>query len=106
MNQIPKLRLNGFRNLYKAVKTKHPVINFLIYGVIYWLEEHFIDYKVKTAVDVALIQYKAELPPEPETPWEGPEITETYEDPDIPLPTLRATYKWVEKETKDPDKPL
>ena len=106
MHQIPKLRLNSFRNLYRAIKTKNPAINLLIYGVIYWLENHVIEYKVKTAVDTALIRYQAKLPPPPVTPWEGPEIIETYENPDVPLPTLSASYKWVEKETKDPDKPL
>ena len=103
MYQLPKLRLNSTRDLYHNLKTRSKIINFLIYGFIYWIEESVIDYKVKSSIDVALIRYKSQLPEASQSPWSPPEVTETYEDPDLPLPTLRASYKWVEKETENPD---
>ena len=97
MHRIPRLRLVKTRSLYRALKTPYLGINFLIYGFVYWLEEKVIEYKSKAAIDVALIELKSVLPPEPDVPWEPSEVLETYEDPEVPLPTLRAQYKWVER---------
>jgi hypothetical protein len=102
MHQVPKLRLTKSRKLYRSLKTPYLGINFLIYGFVYWLEDRVIEYKTKSAIDVALIRLKTELPPEPDNPWVPPEVSEVYEDPEIPLPTLRSRYRWAE--SKDEQK--
>lgn len=102
MHQVPKLRLAKSRKLYRSLKTPYLGINFLIYGFVYWFEDKVIEYKTKSAIDVALIGLKSKLPPEPDKPWEPPEVSEVYEDSEMPLPTLRARYKWAK--SKDEEK--
>ena len=104
MNQIPRLRFRKTREIYQSFKTSQPVINFFFYGFLYWVECHVVDYKVKTEVDVAIINYKNELPEEPEVPWKPPTITEEYKSTTIPLPELRSSYDWIERKEEDVDK--
>lgn len=53
-----KLRLNEFKALYKAWKTKIPWVDHLLLGLLYWLEEKLIDNRVKVEVDEAIKEYE------------------------------------------------
>lgn len=96
MNQIPKLRFKTTRDIYQKFKTSNPAINFLIYGLLFWIEDHVVDYKTKTAVDSAIINYEHQRE-EPETPWKAAVVTEEPNPDGIPLPVLKSSYDWVEK---------
>ena len=56
MNQ--KLRLNEFKELYRRLKRDNVVLDHLLLAVIYWLEQHFLDLKVETAVNKALHDFE------------------------------------------------
>ena len=59
-----KLRLNEFKDLYKQLKrgipswlASSPWWDHLLFGVLMWLEEHFINLKVESTVDNAIDDY-------------------------------------------------
>lgn len=52
-----KLKLNHFKDIYDICKTSNLVLNFFIFAFLSWLEERFIDYKIKTAIDIAEIDF-------------------------------------------------
>jgi hypothetical protein len=83
-----KLRLNTFKGIYDTCRTSNPVLNFLIFSFLFWLEERYIDYKVKMAIDIAEQEFHAEMDRQ-ELDWkEGAVIEE--EESEIPgLPSLR-----------------
>ena len=49
-----KLKIDGFRKLYKSLKTPFPPINFLILGMLIELEQRWIELKAEQAVDEAI----------------------------------------------------
>jgi len=51
------LRLNEFKDLYKQLKRGIPWWDHLLFGVLMWLEEHFINLKVESTVDNAIDDY-------------------------------------------------
>lgn len=50
-------KLNVFKDIFDTCKTSNPVLNFFIFAILSWLEERYIDYKTKVAIDLAEIQY-------------------------------------------------
>ena len=59
-----KLKIDGFRKLYKSLKTPFPPINFLILGMLIGLEQRWIELKAEQAVDEAIADFMIEHPPE------------------------------------------
>ena len=91
-----KLRLNEFQVLYKSWKRGIPWWDHLVLGLLWWLEEKVIDYRVKTAVDEAV--NTVEMPPLPD--YVTPIYTETLSESSTRLPEMRITAPWY-KETKE-----
>ena len=54
-----KLRLNEFKELYKALKTKVVWLDYLLFSFVYWLEEKVINVRVKNEVDEAIKEYNS-----------------------------------------------
>lgn len=90
-----KLRLEDFRELYKATAKWPLPLRHLALGFLYWLETKFIDAKTKAAVDRALSEYER-LVPLTSTPV--PVITEKPSEVEG-LPEMRITAPWYERTT-------
>ncbi len=91
-----KLKLNIFKGIYDTCKTPNPVINFIIFSFLYWLEERYIDYKTKVAIDIAEIEYHSQMD-KIEKDWkEAAVITETKSTTSELLPEMRIRAPWVE----------
>jgi len=88
----PRLRLNEFKTLYKAWKRGIPYWDHLLLGLLYWLEEKIIDYRVKTTVDEAIKEYYLLHTVKP-TP---PVYTETPSETSVNLPEMRLTAPWYD----------
>jgi hypothetical protein len=60
-----QLRLNEFKELYKSLtRGMPPWFSFLVLGFLVWVEEKFIDIRIKTEVDSAIKEYEKVDPPE------------------------------------------
>ena len=59
-----RLKIDGFRKLYKSLKTPFPPLNFLILGMLIGLEQRWIELKAEQAVDEAIADFMIEHPPE------------------------------------------
>lgn len=91
-----KLKLNIFKGIYDSCKTHNPVIDFIIFSLLFWLEERYIEYKTKVAIDVAEIEYHSQMD-EIEKDWkEAAVITETKSPTSELLPEMRIRAPWVE----------
>ncbi len=51
------LHTGQFKQVYKEVKTPLPHVNFLILGFLVWLEQHYLDYTIKSNIDSAIKDY-------------------------------------------------
>lgn len=92
-----RLRLNEFKTLYKAWKRGIPYWDHLLLGLLYWIEEKIIDYRVKTEVDKAIEEVV--LPPLPDmvTPVyrESPSASaNSHSETSTSLPEMRLTAPW------------
>jgi hypothetical protein len=59
------LRLNEFKALHKALTGNMPEwFSFLVLGLLVWVEEKFINQRIKTEVDSAIKEYEKVDPPE------------------------------------------
>jgi len=85
-----RLRLNEFKTLYKAWKRGIPYWDHLLLGLLYWVEEKIIDYRVKTTVDEAIKEYETLHTVEP-TP---PVYTETPGEGSLGVSEMRLTAPW------------
>ena len=85
-----RLRLNEFKTLYKRLKRGIPWWDHLLFGVLVWLEEHYIDLKVKSTVDNAIEEVV--LPPMPDCVT--PVYRETPSATSVSLPEMRLTAPW------------
>jgi hypothetical protein len=95
----PKLLLNEFKTLHKALTRKMPPwFSFLVFGFLVWVEEKFIDYRVTATVDEAIKEYERVDPPEVVVP--PPVYSETGTDF---FDEMRLTAPWVDQE--GPSKP-
>jgi len=60
-----QLKLNEFKELYKSLTKGMPEwFSFLVLGFLVWVEEKFIDHRIKTEVDSAIKEYEQIDPPE------------------------------------------
>ena len=87
---VPRLRLNEFKTLYKAWKRGIPWWDHLLLGLLWWIEEKIIDYRVKTEVTKAIEEVV--LPPLPD--MVTPIYRETPSEASVSLPEMRLTAPW------------
>jgi hypothetical protein len=88
-----ELRLNEFKALYKAWKTKILWVDHLLFGLLYWLEEKLINNRVKVEVNEAIKQYET-LHEVPMPDMVTPVYTEKPSDTSTSLPEMRLTAPW------------
>ena len=90
---INTLRLNEFKALYKAWKTKIPWVDHLLLGLLVFIENVLINNQVKVEVDEAIEEYKTfhetDLPD-----MVSPLYTEKPSDTSTSLPEMRLTAPW------------
>jgi hypothetical protein len=94
-----ELRLNEFKDLYKAWKkgipswlASSPWWDHLLLAVLYWVEEHYIDVKARNAVDKAIKEVV--LPPMLDCVT--PIYRETPSKTSTSLPEMRLTAPWYD----------
>ena len=91
----PKLLLNEFKALYKSLKRGLPPwASFLLLGFLVWVEERFIDIRVKTTVSEAIKTYETLHSP-PDVVIPPPVYSETGSDF---FDEMRLTAPWVDRE--------
>jgi radical SAM superfamily enzyme YgiQ (UPF0313 family) len=89
------LKLNEFKELYKALtRGMPPWFSFLVLGFLVWVEEKFIDIRIKTEVDEAIKEYETLHSP-PEVVIPPPVYSETGSDF---FDEMRLTAPWVDRE--------
>ena len=88
-----ELRLNEFKALYKAWKTKIPWVNHLLLGLLVFIENVLINNRVKVEVDEAIKEYETlhetDLPD-----MVSPLYTEKPSNTSTSLPEMRLTAPW------------
>lgn len=96
---MDQLKLNEFKALYKAWRTKipswlasSPWLDHLLLGLLVWLEEKLIDNRVRVEVDEAIKEYQ--LLQEPLPDCVTPVYTEKLSDTSTSLPEMRLTAPW------------
>ena len=90
---MDQLKLNEFKALYKAWKTKIPWIDLLVRGVLVWLEIKLIDNRVKVELDEAIKEW--EMLHETDSPdMVSPLYTEKPSETSTSLPEMRLTAPW------------
>ena len=85
-----ELRLNEFKALYKAWKTKIPWVDHLLLGLLVWLESKLIDNRVRVELDEAIKEWETLHPPS----IQSPVYTEKPSDTSTRLPEMRLTAPW------------
>jgi hypothetical protein len=54
----PKLKLDEFKILYRSLRRGIPWIDHLILGLLWWLEEIFLDARIQSEVSKAIEEYE------------------------------------------------
>ena len=91
-----RLRLNEFKELYKALKTGVVIIDYLFFSFIYWLENKVIENRSQQVVDEAIKEsYSLHEVPMPD--MVTPVYTEKPSETSVNLPEMRLTAPWVVK---------
>jgi hypothetical protein len=88
-----ELRLNEFKALYKAWKTKIPWVDHLLLGLLVWIEEKLLSTRVDNEVSEAIKEYETlhetDLPD-----MVSPLYTEKPSDTSTSFPEMRLTAPW------------
>ena len=90
-----RLRLNEFKELYKAVKTGVVWLDYLLFSFVYWLEEKVIENRSQQVVDEAIKEYET-LHDVPMPDMVTPVYTESPSDTSTSLPEMRLTAPWYD----------
>ena len=88
-----RLRLNEFKALYKAWRTKIPWVDHLLLGLLVWVETKLIDNRVEVEITEAIKEWETLHPQSPPIP--PPIYTETPSATSTRLPEMRLTAPWV-----------
>ena len=92
-----RLRLNEFKELYKALKTGVVIIDYLFFSFIYWLENKVIENRSQQVVDEAIKEYETLQPNDVVSPVyrESPSASaNSHSDTSTSLPEMRLTAPW------------
>ena len=92
------LKLNEFKALYKALKTGVVWVDYLLLGLLVWVEEKLIDNRVRVELNEAIKEWETLQPPNPPSfvYTEKPSETSTR------LPEMRITSAWYIDTTEEP----
>lgn len=96
---MKKLKLNSFKTLYKTYKTNVPVLDFLLLGLLVWIEEAYVDYKIDKEVTDAVNKYQKDIHGIDKDWKETAKFTETW-DNNTQLPTLSISNELIKKSNK------
>jgi hypothetical protein len=89
-----QLKLNEFKALHKWLTRNMPDwLAFLVLGFLVWVEEKFINQRIKTEVDSAIKEYNTVDPPKVVIP--EPVYSETG---DSFFDEMRLSAPWVDRE--------
>ena len=91
-----RLRLNEFKELYKALKTGVVWVDYLLFSFVYWLEEKVIDNRIQNEVDQAVKDYNSLSDELFMDELLGPLYTEKPSDTSTSLPEMRLTAPWYD----------
>jgi hypothetical protein len=94
----PKLRLNEFKILYQQLRNNNPLWNHLLLGLLVWLENKVIDYRVTSEVTNAIKEYEKLEPPFPD--YVTPIYTERPSEASVSLPEMRLTAPWYKEKVE------
>jgi hypothetical protein len=90
-----QLKLNEFKELYKSLTKGMPEwFSFLVLGFLVWVEEKFIDIRIKTEVDEAIKEYETLHSP-PKVVVAPPVYSETGDDF---FDEMRLSSPWMAQE--------
>lgn len=90
-----QLKLNEFKEFHKALtRGMPPWFSFLVLGFLVWVEEKFINHRIKTEVDKAIKEYETLHSP-PEVVIPPPVYSKTGDDF---FDEMRLTAPWVAQE--------
>ena len=92
------LKLNEFKALYKALKTGVVWVDYLLLGVLVWIEEKLIDNRVRVELDEAIKEWETLQPPTPPSFV----YTESPSDTSTRLPEMRITSAWYIDTVEEP----
>ena len=59
--KMKHLHTGHFKQVYKEVKTPLPYVNFLILGLLVWLEQKYLSYTIKANLDSAVKDYHKQM---------------------------------------------
>ena len=85
-----ELKLNEFKAAYKSLRTGLPWVDFLLLGLLCWIEQWYIQVRTETEVNRAIKQYEET---EIVTPV-SPVYTERPSDTSTSLPEMRISAPW------------
>jgi hypothetical protein len=95
--QPQKLRLAEFRAIYKQTKHLPSILRYLILGLLYWLEERYISYKIDTTLTNAIKDYHEQAAKDDAPHWQQDAIVTVTENPSsshqLPTLTISAPYQ-------------
>jgi hypothetical protein len=91
------LKLNEFKAAYEALETGTVWIDYLLLGLLYWLESKVINVRVENEVNEAIKEYYSlhnELSPTHNEPPILPVYSESPSKTSTSLPEMRLTAPW------------
>ena len=92
-----ELKLNEFKTAYKSLRTGLPWLDFLLLGLLCWIEQWYLQVRTVTEVNRALKEYEDT---EIVTPV-SPVYTERPSDTSTSLPEMRISAPWYIDEVED-----
>ena len=95
-----ELKLNEFKALYKAWKTKIPWVDHLLLGVLVWFEEKLLSTRVENELDEAIREWET-LHEQPILDMVTPTYTETPGDNALGVSEMRLTAPWYKESSED-----
>ena len=88
----PKLRLPEFKNLYQALRRGIPWVDHLILGLLFYLEEYFLNARIEDEVTKAIEEYEEIDSPIVALP--EPLYSEVDSPTSVLLPEMRLQAPW------------
>ena len=91
------LKLQEFREIYKQTKPLPFWLRHLILGLLYWLEERYISYKIDTTLTNAIEDYHEQAAKDDASNWQQDAIVTVTENlttsHQLPTLTISAPYQ-------------
>ena len=95
-----ELKLNEFKVLYKAWRTKISWVDHLLLGVLVWFEGKLLSTRVENEVDEAIREWET-LHEQPMPDMVTPTYTETPGDNALGVSEMRLTAPWYKESSED-----